>query len=357
MDEHTKPSAGRQLRRGRMGLVQSAASGSGRRRLTRRRALAGVGAGLGAAAFLAACGGDSKSGSPQVSEKELPKERGSDLLAATTDTSAQAVPGGTYQHFEPSEIQGFDPHRPGSARTQVIANYTYLRRLKKKTRFDGKAPDEVTGDLAESWEFSPDGLQLTFKLRPNVIWDRRAPTNGRAVDAQDVKFSADRFLAMSPNAVNFFNSKSKAAPITAVETPDPRTVVLKLAFPYVPLLATFTRNLNLWILPREAEGGFNPQTESRGAGPWVLDKYTPSASIEYKKNPDYYEKGRPFLDGWSTPIITEYAQRLAQFRAGSIWGGVVRQEDVLDVKKDFSQLLMVQAEYGTDSPLLFFGYR
>jgi peptide/nickel transport system substrate-binding protein len=267
------------------------------------------------------------------------------------------VPGGAYQSFEASDLQGFDPHRQGSARTQVIATYSYLRLFKHRTRFDGQAPEEITGDLAESWEFTPDGLQLTLKLRQGVIWDRRAPTSGRTVDAQDVKFSADRFQASSPNAVNFFYARSKAAPITAVETPDPRTVVLKLAFPYVPLLATLTRALNMWILPREAEGGFNPLNEVRGAGAWTLEKYTPSALVEFKKNPDYYEKGRPFLDGWSAPIVTEYAQQLAQFRTGSIWSGVVKQEDVLDIKKDFPQLLMVQSDYGTDSPLIFFGYR
>jgi hypothetical protein len=108
-----------------------------------------------AAGFLAACSGSGGGGQSAVSEKDLPKERGGDLLAAVNDTSAQATPGGIAQYFEASDIQGFDPHRQGSARTQVIATF-YPRLLKRKTRFDGTAAEEVTSDLAEIWESSPD---------------------------------------------------------------------------------------------------------------------------------------------------------------------------------------------------------
>ncbi|MGH2602567.1 MAG: ABC transporter substrate-binding protein, partial [Dehalococcoidia bacterium] len=284
-------------------------------------------------------------------------EKGDGLLAKPVDSTSQAQPGGVYQGFEINEIQGMDPHKSGSARTMTVAQYTYLRLFKGVTSFSGTQTYEVTGDLAESWEFTDGGQQLTLKLRPGVTWDRRAPTNGRPVDAQDVTFSADRFLASSSYASNYFNAKSKAAPITALETPDDRTVVLKLAFPYVPLLATFSRALNMWIIPREAEGGFNPLTDVRGAGPWLLDEYTPSVGLTFKRNPDYYVKDRPFLDGWSSPIVPEYAARIAQFRAGNIWGGVARQEDVLGLKRDLPQLNLIQGNYGVDTPLIYFGYQ
>jgi peptide/nickel transport system substrate-binding protein len=267
------------------------------------------------------------------------------------------VPGGIYQGYAEQDIEGMDPHAAGSVQTITVANFSYLRLLKKKTNFSGISTNEPVGDLAESWEFSPDGLQLTMKLRQGVIWDRRAPTNGRAVDAQDVKFSVGRFLAKSPYASNYFNSKSKAAPITSIEYPDTATLVMKLAFPYVPLLATLSRALNIWVIPHEADGGFDPKTDARGAGPWILDSYRPSVGLEFKHNPDYYVKGRPFLDGWSMPIVPEYATQLAQIRAANIWGMVPKQEDVLQLKKDLPQISMYQADYGTDSPLLYFGFQ
>jgi peptide/nickel transport system substrate-binding protein len=326
-------------------------------RLSRRRALAAAGvAGLGAgAAALVGCGGGGSSGSSEGSKQET------SLLTKIEDTTSKAVAGGIFASYQDSDIQGFDPNGGSSARAQFIAYNSYLRLVKNKTSFNGVHTEEKEGDAAESWEFSPDGLQLTFKLRPNLIWDRRDPTNGRPVTAQDVVFSADRFVKLNPNAVNFFNSKSAAAPISSVQAPDSKTVVLKLAFPYVPLLATLSRALNLQIMPSESDGKFDPKKDVRGAGPWILDEYKPSASISFKKNPDYYVKGRPFFDGYTAPILPEYATQLAQFRAGNIWSGfggaLPRQEDILQTKKDLPQLQMFKGDYGVGTPCFFFGFQ
>jgi ABC-type transport system substrate-binding protein len=132
---------------------------------------------------------------------------------------------------------------------------------------------------------------------------------------------------------------------------------MKLKFPYVPLIATLARALNIQIMPRESDGGFDPKGEARGAGPWMVSNYQASSIIEFRRNPDWYVKGRPFLDGWSAPIVPEYATQLAQFRAGNIWSGVVRQEDVLQVKQDIPQLNMFKGDYGIGTPSIFFGFQ
>lgn len=315
----------------------------------RRRLISGAtGAGL-AGLIAAACGGsdDAKpSGAavaPTVEQQKL-------------DTTAQAQPGGTYQGFVTQDVTGFDPIGATANRDRTEAGWAYSRLFKFKPGVNELSKGEVEGDIVESWEINPDALQITMKLRPNAKWDPRAPTNGRAVDSQDIKTTFERFKAQSPYRRDWFNSLSPTAPFTDVETPDARTVVIKMAYPLGAIFDYLGNTLGYFAMPREADGGFDPKREMRGSGAWMLEKYTPSAGFEYKRNPNFYVKDRPFLDGWSSPIVPEYAQQLAQFRAGNIWGGVVRQEDVLATKRDLPQLLLQQNEYGPTAPGIFFGW-
>src|SRR6185436_14019157 len=65
----------------------------------------------------------------------------------------------------------------------------YSRLLKEKEFFGKPKSPEFVGDAAESWELSPDGRQMTLKLRGDVKFDPRPPVNGRVLDADDVVFS------------------------------------------------------------------------------------------------------------------------------------------------------------------------
>ena len=77
----------------------------------------------------------------------------------------------------------------------------------------------------------------------------------------------------------------------------------------------------------------------------------------WTKNGDYHVKGRPFIDKIEQAIVLDYASRLAMFKAGQIWAGVVSQDDVLDTKRAIPDLLMRQADsYATAPSSLAFGY-
>jgi ABC-type transport system substrate-binding protein len=56
---------------------------------------------------------------------------------------------------------------------------------------------EIGGDLAEGWEFSPDGLTMTYRLRQNAHWHDVPPVGGRLVDTQDVVASWNRWRVTS----------------------------------------------------------------------------------------------------------------------------------------------------------------
>jgi ABC-type transport system substrate-binding protein len=327
-----------------------------RSRVSRRRALiAGAGLGAGTAALsVLGCGSDSgDSGAAQDK---------SGLVSTPKDTTAQAKPGGNLRDFANADITSFDALASNNASTvNQVTIFAYSRLMKFVTQKYPKAADgSVEGDLAESYELSPDRGQLTFKLRQGVKWDARAPTNSRVMDTEDVLFSWRKFGAVNTTASNLVYHADRApnAPIDSISAPDSRTIVMKLKQFDSSLFQLFASYDHFYVMPRESEGGFDPRSVVRGHGPWVLDEYVPSARVVWRRNPDYYVKDRPFPDKLERPIIVDYAQLRAQFVAGNVWTTVARQEDIVQTKKDVPQTLLRQAEsFGTAiSPVITFGY-
>ncbi len=323
-----------------------------RNRLSRRRALALAGtAGGGAVALsLVGCGGG---GNGSATSKE-PVDKSTQIYKPV-DSTAKAKPGGTLKDVFAADVpQGFDALGTNNAQTLLIADYVYPRMLKFTV---AKAPNQAEGtsegDLAASYEISSDKLQMTFKLRPGLKWDARAPTNNRVIDSSDVAFSWAKFSKLNAAAQDF-------SFVDSVSTPDANTVVFKMKQPDSSAVQLFTSQSHFFTLPKESDGGFDPKGTVRGHGPWVIDTYTPSALFVFKKNPDYYVKDRPFFDKIEAPIVTEYATRLAQFKAGNIWTDVLGllQQDTIQTRKDVPQANMVQDDsFATGvSSFISFGY-
>jgi len=120
------------------------------------------------------------------------------------------------------------------------------------------------------------------------------------------------------------------------------------------------------IIPKETDTSFNIEKDMIGTGPYMLTSYTPSVGMTFKKHPDYFEKNYAFFDQIDAPFVLEYAQQLAQFKAGNIYafiapggtGAKVRQEDLLAVKKDVPALNIYANEpSGFSGAALNFGWQ
>jgi ABC-type transport system substrate-binding protein len=147
------------------------------------------------------------------------------------------------------------------------------------------------------------------------------------------------------------NSVDPSGPVSSLTTPDDQTVVVKLAFPYGPIVEMFAYYPYLNIIPVEADGRFNPRQEMRGSGPFRLMEYVPSSHWQYAKNPDWYVRGRPFLDGIRRAVITEYSAQLAQFETGALWDLYdIRQGDVLRTKASHPTLVLQKDADGIGAP-------
>jgi ABC-type transport system substrate-binding protein len=112
----------------------------------------------------------------------------------------------------------------------------------------------------------------------------------------------------------------------------------------------------MYVLPVEAEDKFDPKGEVRGSSAWFIEKYQPSTGFTYAKNPNWYRTDRPFVDRYEYPIVSEYATGLAQFRAGNVYSFGVRQEDVLQTKRDLPELVMLQSNFNRLWFNSWFGY-
>jgi ABC-type transport system substrate-binding protein len=307
-----------------------------RNRITRRRAIASTGAGALAATLLAACGGGD--------DDEGVQGDASGLLAKVEDTTKEAKPGGTWVNPLTSEnFLNMDPYGVTIGSAHGPWGYSRLV-MYKPAEYPDSPLGDVEGDGAESWEMSPDGLTFTFKLRSNLKLDPRPPTSGRLLNAQDVLFSAEKFKATGVSRGEFFNSLSPNSPVASVEAPDTRTVLVKMAFPMANMMSRFAFQRYLWMMPVEADGRFDPKAEMRGTGAWRLEKWEPSQSVVYTRNDTWHHKP-PFFDRMEMPIVSEYAQRRAQFMAANVIAfapldGFTRipSEEVLQVKAEQPKL-------------------
>ena len=94
----------------------------------------------------------------------------------------------------------------------LISVFAYPRFLKYTVVEPPDTNDgtKTEGEAMESVEVAPDGLTYTFKLRQNMLWDRRAPTNNRPITTDDVLFSWDKFSNLNASAPNFvYNARAR----------------------------------------------------------------------------------------------------------------------------------------------------
>lgn len=199
---------------------------------------------------------------------------------------------------------GLDPHKTAAFSTDNIAEQMYTCLL----RWDATA-SHVEPDLATAWE-NPDPQTFVFHLREGVKFH-----NGDVLTSEDVKFTFQRLVDPATRSpwVSIFSV------ISGIETPDPRTVVFRLAKPFAPFLNYLATVKYAAIVSRNdvkkrgdlVKGGV-------GTGPFMLEDFQPDSLVRLKRNPDYYESGLPYLDGLDFRIIPDEGSRMAALRAGSV---------------------------------------
>jgi len=226
------------------------------------------------------------------------------------------------------EAPNLDPHLSVSFLTHSWANmvYSQLVRFAHGPEQKHTADHTIVPDLAERWEYKTP-TTLVFHLRKGVKFHNKPPVNGREVTADDVKYSLERFMAKSG-----FRSRFEA--VQSIEAIDRHTIRITLKEPFAPFLNHLANPTYTAILPREVEEkfkDFNRPEAVIGTGPFVLRSYDKGVKVVFERNPDYFMRGLPYLDGAVIEITPDAAARLALLRAGKVdlphmWGFLAPEE-------------------------------
>lgn len=170
---------------------------------------------------------------------------------------------------------------------------------------DGK---HVRPWLATSYKASNGGKRYTFKLRKGVRF-----SNGQPMTAADVKFSLDDARAQT-KGWGFLD-----AAIKNVQVKDSQTVVVNLKYQWAPFLADIALFAN-GIIPKNFAGQKRAEFYKHpiGTGPFMWDKRVVGQSVTFKRNPYYWQKGKPYLDSVTWTFVTDQNTRELQLRGGQI---------------------------------------
>jgi peptide/nickel transport system substrate-binding protein len=239
------------------------------------------------------------------------------LLAFLVGSLALAIPGmapgaetprrgGVLLAAIGADAPSLDPHQEQTFATLQPTSPLYSTLL----QIDPYGYPNVIGDLAREWTIAPDGLTYTFKLRQGVRFH-----DGSPLTATDVKASYDKIL-FPPQGVRSIRKHHYSA-VASVEAPDPGTVVFKLKFPSASLLLNLASPWNVIFPKKYLDKDPNYfKTNVVGSGPFKFKSYTRGSTFEGERNPDYFVKDRPYLDGYKFFISTETSVRAAAVRSG-----------------------------------------
>jgi peptide/nickel transport system substrate-binding protein len=330
------------------------------KRLSRRGVLRGTGisvAGLGAAALIG-CGGDDSPSTGTVAPTATAPGSGdpSGTVAPTPDGGP--VSGGTLTYSSTINVDTFDALTASSFQTSYPTGYAYSRLVKYETGDGGPASGAVVPDAAESWDISNDGTTFVFKLRSGMKFDDRAPTSGREMTSEDVMQSWEKFAAGSAYRQELVNEVNSNAPVVSVEAIDDQTVRFDLAFPDAIFLSVLSHPFNFWVHPIESmNGGFDPATDMRGTGPFMMTDFRPNVGYTYERNPNYWDAPRPYLDRVQERIIADAAQVESQVRAGALDFGGVTGATAAEVLKSTSGFKPILANPGAGGAAMSFNYQ
>jgi ABC-type transport system substrate-binding protein len=229
------------------------------------------------------------------------------VLLSSVRAMAQTAPNGSITYGQSTSIVTLDPAfgaftgYPGAYEAALCL---YDRLL------DFDQDMKIVPALASSFEIASDLMSITLKLRTGAVFH-----DGTPVDAAAVKFNIERLMDKTRNPTN----RPLWDPVSAVETPDAATIVIRTRAPFAQLPNALAHASGSLVSPAQiakvGEKGF--AQAPIGAGPYQVDSFNPGTELVLKAF-DRYWGGKPGADRLAFRFIAESATRVSALRTGAV---------------------------------------
>src|SRR6516162_5188882 len=237
--------------------------------------------------------------------------------AASVVLIAMSAAGTAFAQKQGGILRMFSPDSPASMsileEATVFAEGPMMGVFNNLVMFDQNVPQSglssIVPDLATGWSWSEDGTELTLPLRQGVKWH-----DGRPFTAADVQCTWDLLTGKSADKLRVNPRKALYKNLEQVTTNGDHEVTFHLKRPqpaFVVLLASgFSPVYPCHVPPRDMRG------HPIGTGPFKFVEFKPNERITVTRNPDYWKKDRPYLDGIEYTIIKNPSTGILAFVAG-----------------------------------------
>jgi peptide/nickel transport system substrate-binding protein len=291
------------------------------------------------AATTAASGSAAAATKPAAASTSAPAATGGAVPAPTTAAAAgNAKKGGVLKVGVQGDPVALDPHSTSLTATNHIVEHIYGRLVTIDATLSPKP------DLAESWEIAPDGLVYTFKLRKGVKFH-----NGQTLVAGDVKYSYERVLDPKTKST----STAGLSSIDKIEAPDDGTVKITLKKPNAAFLVGLWSPNYAIVRKEDVDKNGDLTKFANGTGPFKFKEYVPNTKLTLERFGDYYEAGKPYLDGIEFVPVPDDTARSTAVRTGTVdFVEYAPAKDIPQLKADKS--LVIAGDQNTNIRYLGF---
>ena len=208
--------------------------------------------------------------------------------------------GGTMRLGMAAEHSTFDPNLVSNSSDINVVDQIYESLVEHN-------PDlTIQPMLAESWEVSDDLTQWTFKLRRGVKFN-----HGKEMKAEDVVFSFNRLFEVESPAAGQFDA------VENLVTVDDYTVRFELESGTAFFLDKLALGYHFKILPSDVDP-VRFANELIGTGPFIMTENVIGERTVFKKNPNYWWTGYPYLDELIYVYLPDPQSRLEALKSGAV---------------------------------------